>query len=161
MGNQDFGNSATVDPSVSSEEALDLMAELVIHTFGMTAEHLPSDDAIKWRAEAWLKLLTRHFFRPETNYVVQACCRLRGDRRDAIKADEILRIAEKVYGCPVAVWGDPTALRNPQVWSAKDNDWISLDSALQRLWDGLHGSQVEEGKEDARPQLLAMIYGGE
>lgn len=172
MGNQNFGNSAIVDHSVSSEEALDLMGELVIHTFGMTAEHLPSDEAIQWRAEAWLKLLTRHFFRAETNYVIQVCCRLRGDRRDAIKADEILRVAEKVYGCPVAVWGNPDFDRNPQVWSAKENDWISLGQALDRLWHATkerhknlqqndpHTERMQ-GFQDARPQLLTMIYGGE
>lgn len=168
MGNQNFGNSATVNRSVSSEEALDLMAELVIHTFGMTAEHLPNDEAIPWRAESWLKLLTRHFFRAETNYVIQVCCRLRGDRRDAIKADEILRVAEKVYGCPVAVWGNPDFDRNPQVWSAKENDWISLEQALDRLWHNAAPIGITEGDpewiqgfNEARPKLLAMIYGGE
>jgi len=170
MENQNFGNSATVSHSVSSEQALDLMAELVIHTFGMTAEHLPNDEAIQWRAESWLKLLTRHFFRAETNYVIQVCCRLRGDRRDAIKADEILRVAEKVYGCPVAVWGDPKALRDPQVWSAKENDWISLDTALERLSSrtpSLSNVSAESWEEAEakfiadRPKLLAMIYGGD
>lgn len=168
MGNQNFGNSATASHSVSSEQALDLMAELVIHTFGMTAEHLPNDEAIQWRAEAWLKLLTRHFFRAETNYVIQVCCRLRGDRRDAIKADEILRVAEKVYGCPVAAWGNPDD-RNPQVWSAKEDDWISLGQALDRLWQATNGDDQRTGTreeflaefEQAKPRLLAMIYGGE
>jgi hypothetical protein len=169
MGNQNFGNSATASHSVSSEQALDLMAELVIHTFGMTAEHLPNDEAIQWRAEAWLKLLTRHFFRAETNYVIQVCCRLRGDRRDAIKADEILRVAEKVYGCPVAAWGNPDFDRNPQVWSAKEDDWISLGQALDRLWQATNGDDQRTGTRDeflaefeqAKPRLLAMIYGGE
>lgn len=156
-----FSSDSATGAHLEISDEFAAMLDFVTLTFGATAEHLPNPDQLLWRAKTWLKTLTPYFFQPEMHYVYHVCCRLRGDRRDAIKADEILRIAEKVYGCPVAVWGDPKALRDPQVWSAKDNDWISLDSALERLWDGLHGSQVEEGKEDARPQLLAMIYGGE
>lgn len=167
MGNQNFGNTATVN-SLSDDEALDLMAEFVIHTFGMTAEHLPNDEAIKWRAESWLKLLTKHFFRAETHYVVQVCCRLRGDRRDAIKADEILRVAEKVYGCPVNYWHIPDA-GEPQVWSVKDNDWISLEQMLDKIWHSMNKNDEREMPqaewlaefEKARPELLKLIYGGE
>lgn len=102
------------------------------------------------------------------HYVYQACCRLRGDRRDAIKADEILRVAEKVYGCPVAAWGNPSFDRNPQVWSAKDNDWISLDIALERLFNASKPKNAEASDDfwrarfnEDRPKLLAIIYGGE
>jgi hypothetical protein len=158
-----FNDSATDAPSAISDD-LAAMLDFVTLTFGATAEHLPHPDALMWRAESWLKLLTPHFFQPEMHYVFQVCCRLRGDRRDAIKADEILRIAEKVYGCPVAVWGNSDFDRDPQVWSIKENkgqgDWISLEQALERLGDALSATQVEEGKEDARRQLLAMIYGG-
>lgn len=151
------------------------MIEFVTLAFGATAEHLPNPDALLLRAKAWLKTLTPHFFQPEIHYVYQVCCRLRGDRRDAIKADEILRIAEKVYGCPVAAWGNPDFERDPQVWSAKENDWISLDTALERLWIAQNKGKIPAGLtapsrerlaqyeaefEKARPQLLAMIYGG-
>jgi len=144
------------------------MLKFVTHTFGATAEHLPNNDALLWRAKSWLKLLTPHFFQPETDYVLQVCCRIRGDRRDAIKADEVLRVAEKVYGCPVTAWGNSGFDRDPQVWSVKDDDWISLDQALERLWSAMGRSETTEANEDrliefanARPELLAMIYGGD
>lgn len=145
------------------------MLDFVTLTFGATAEHLPNPDQLLWRAKTWLRTLTPYFFQPEMHYVYQACCRLRGDRRDAIKADEILRVAEKVYGCPVAVWGNPDFDRNPQVWSAKENDWISLGQALDRLWHATNKDDQRTGTreeflgefEQAKPKLLAMIYGGE
>lgn len=172
MENQNLtsSTSATANPSPATEKALIAMAGFVTWVFDLSAEHLPNEEAVERRAKAWLKLLTPHFFKRETSYVVQVCCRLRGDRRDAIKADEILRIAEKVYGCPVAVWCDPKALRDPQVWSAKENDWISLDSALERLSSrspSLSNVSAEDWEEAEakfiadRPRLLAMIYGGD
>jgi len=178
MGSQNLNSStsATTNPSLSTETALIAMAGFVTWVFDLSAEHLPNEEAVERRAKAWLKLLTPHFFKRETSYVVQVCSRLRGDRRDAIKADEILRIAEKVYGCPVAVWGNPDYSRDPQVWSATDNDWISLDRALERLWAAQTAGKVFEDTyedlldrpkairkrfEQARPQLLALIYGGE
>lgn len=170
MENQNLtsSTSATANPSPATEKALIAMAGFVTWVFDLSAEHLPNEEAVERRAKAWLKLLTPHFFKRETSYVVQVCCRLRGDRRDAIKADEILRIAEKVYGCPVAVWCDPKALRDPQVWSAKENDWISLDLALERLFNASKPKNAEASADfwrarfdEDRPKLLAMIYGGE
>jgi len=144
------------------------MMDFVEWVFGLTAEHLPNDEQIERRGVSWLRLLTPHFFQRESSYVVQGSCRLRGDRRDAIKADEILRIAEKVYGCPVAVWSNPDYDRNPQVWSAKENDWISLEQALERLFNASKPKGGEASDDfwqarfnEARPKLLAMIYGGE
>lgn len=161
-------DSATDAHSEISDE-LAAMLDFVTLTFGATAEHLPNPDQLLWRAKTWLRTLTPYFFQPEMHYVYQACCRLRGDRRDAIKADEILRVAEKVYGCPVAVWGNPDFDRNPQVWSAKENDWISLGQALDRLWHATNKDDQRTGTreeflgefEQAKPKLLAMIYGGE
>lgn len=171
MGNQNSTSSisATVNPSPATETALIAMAGFVTWVFDLSAEHLPNEEAVERRAKAWLKLLTPHFFKRETSYVVQVCCRIRGDRRDAIKADEIMRVAEKVYGCPVAAWGNPDFDRNPQVWSAKENDWISLGQALDRLWQATNGDDQRTGTreeflaelEQAKPRLLAMIYGGE
>ena len=168
MENQDrtFGNTAKANHSQAhSNSDLALMMDFVESVFSLTAEHLPSEEHIERRAKGWLKLLTPHFFRAETHYVVQVCSRLRGDRRDAIKADEILRVAEKVYGSPVAVWGVPDA-GNPQVWSDKDNDWISLEVALDRLFNATHDVFAEESErlaefELARPELLKLIYGDE
>lgn len=171
MGNQNLNSStsATTNPSLSTETVLTAMAGFVTWVFDLSAEHLPNEEAVERRAKAWLKLLTPYFFKRETSYVVQVCCRLRGDRRDAIKADEIMRVAEKVYGCPVAAWGNPDFDRDPQVWSAQDNDWISLGQALDRLWQVTNKDDQRTGTcdeflaefEQAKPRLLAMIYGGE
>ncbi len=162
-------SSTTSTANRSSNTDLVLMMDFVEWVFGLTAEHLPNDEQIERRGVSWLRLLSPHFFQRESSYVVQVCCRLRGDRRDAIKADEILRIAEKVYGCPVAAWGNPDFDRNPQVWSAKENDWISLGQALDRLWHATNKDDQRTGTreeflgefEQAKPKLLAMIYGGE
>jgi hypothetical protein len=142
------------------------MIEFVRLCFDLTSDYLPDAAAIRRRAESWLKLLTPAFFQPEVHYVLQVCCRLRADRRDAIKADELLRIAEKVYGCSVNFWANPTAERDPQVWSISAQEWIPLDTALEQLWREVYPEQsdklIEYLKEEfksVRPQLVEMIYG--
>lgn len=176
MGNQIFGNTAKENAHSAISDELALMLEFVTLTFGATAEHLPNPDHLLWRAKAWLRTLTPDFFQPEMHYVYQVCCRLRGDRKDAIKADEILRIAERVYGCPVAAWGNPEFARYPEVWSTTDNDWIPLSQAVERLfraeterkmlieetYENLKNPQqaISKRLEELRPQLLEMIYGG-
>src|SRR5258707_4023255 len=84
---------AGCDPASQENHSFTEMADFIRYVFGLTAEHLPHEDAIKWRAESWSRLLGPDFFKPETRYVVEICCKIRGDRRDAIKPDEILRIA--------------------------------------------------------------------
>jgi hypothetical protein len=153
------------DPSPRPTEDELMIVSFVGYVFDLTAEHLPHPEQIIRRAKSWLRLLGPHFFRPETHYVVEIVCRLRGDRRDAIKADEVLRVAEKVYGNPVSMWHLPGA---PQVWSVKENDWIPLQTALDRLWQ-VHPAYSKENSlsEDLkffqlhRSDLLKMIYGGE
>jgi len=142
------------------------MMSFVRLCFDLTSDYLPDAAAIRRRAESWLKLLTPAFFQPEVDYVLQVCCRLRVDRRDAIKADELLRIAEKVYGCSVNFWANPDAERDPQVWSISAQEWIPLDLALEQLWREVYPEQsdkvIEYLKEEfksVRPQLVEMIYG--
>lgn len=134
--------------------------------FDLTSDYLPDAGAIRRRAESWLKLLTPAFFQPEVDYVLQVCCRLRADRRDAIKADELLRIAEKVYGCSVNFWANPNAERDPQVWSISAQEWMPLDLALEQLWRKVYPEQsdkvleyLKEEFKSVRPQLVEMIYG--
>lgn len=138
-----------------TDEHLEAMASFIERCFALTAEHLPSMEAIERRAKAWLVLLTPHFFRRETGYVLRVCCQIRGDRRSPIMADELLRVAEMVYGCPVSMWGLADVNREPQVWSVKQHAWIPLDYALEQLRD----ERTPEEMRVDRPLLLAAIYG--
>lgn len=83
--------------------------------------------------------------------MVRMVCRLRGDRRDAIKADELLRIAEKVYGCPVETWGIEDADCDPLVWSEQDSDWIPLEQAIERIQFAAPSIPQDE--------IFTLIYG--
>ena len=153
----------------TDSQNLGKFCDLIEELWAMTADYLPKPEDIERRAKAWRKLLTDHFFRAKTDYVIVCVCRIRGERRDAIKADEILRVAEKVYGCPVSMWSDPDA-GSPEVWSTRENDWIPLSQALERLWfqyphradiDNPPETRVEEQTafEAVRPELLKAIYG--
>lgn len=89
--------------------------------------------------------------------MVRMCCRLRGDRRDAIKADELLRIAEKVYGCSVETWGIENADCDPLVWSEQDSDWIPLEQAIERITVATQSLSVAMGT--SANEIFSLIYG--
>lgn len=127
------------------------MIDLCRWTFNLTADYVPDERALQHRAAAWLKLLTPSFFRRETGYVVRMACRLRGDRRDAIKADELLRIAEKVYGCSVETWVIEDADCDPLVWSEQDSDWIPLEQAIDRI--------TKAAPTIPHDEIFTLIYG--
>lgn len=125
--------------------------DLIGLCFATTGEYYPDDRTLAKRAEHWRWLLTDHFFRKEWRYVVRMCCRLRGDRRDAIKADELLRIAEKVYGCSVETWEVENADCDPLVWSEQDSDWIPLEQAIDRI--------TKAAPTIPHDEIFTLIYG--
>lgn len=136
--------------------------KLVEWCFALTGDYLPNEDALNRRAEAWLKLLTPAFFGLNWHYIVRCACRLRPDRRDAIKADELLRIAEKVAGCPIELWSNELAAKLPLVWSEHEKDWMPLQDVVDQIWEQLKDLPDFKGMRinSAMSQVLEMIYGG-
>lgn len=135
----------------------------------LTGEGYLSGERLERKAKSWLRLLGLAFFQDETPYVLRVVCLIRGDRRDSIKADEILRVAEKVYGLPQNLWGNERAKAqaDPQIWHTPEQDWIPLDQALYALFSqqpiyqqAWNKQQAEKEFNSQLPELLEMIYGG-
>ena len=139
---------------------------IILELWAQTADRLPAEEELTRRARAWRSLLGDNFFKQQMPYVLTCVCKTR-TWRGPVHADEVLRVAEKVYGRPVSQWGEmDDNPGSPQVYSYIDNDWIPLQQAVDRIWHShweydplLLEKPAREAFEAHKEEILSLIYG--
>ncbi len=144
-------NEISAESSPICQNTYDEWADLIIHLWAISGDRIPHAEELATRAKGFAKLLGPNFLgQMETDYVVEQVAKHR-TWRGPIHADELLRTAEKVFGCPKAMWGYPDADCEPLVWSDAESSWILLATAIERI--------KHAQPEMPTAEILTLIYG--
>ncbi len=145
-------NETSAESSPTSRSTYDDWVDLITHLWAISGDRIPHAEELATRAKGFARLLGPHFLgQMETDYVIEQTAKHR-IWRGPIHADELLRTAEKVFGCPKAMWGYPDADCEPLVWSDAESNWILLATAIERIKQAQPKMPTEE--------ILTLIYGG-
>ena len=146
------GHEISVESSPICQNTYDEWAALIKHLWAISGDRIPHAEELAIRAKGFARLLGPSFLnRMETDYVIEQTAKHRA-WRGPIHADELLRTAEKVFGCSKAMWGYPDADCEPLVWSETESAWILLATAIERIKEAQPEMSTEE--------ILTLIYGG-